>query len=318
MIDHNLIQYAFDEKGKRVSVFDVPTGKNTGCFCRICGNPLGAKNKDKSRDKVLGPYQKAAHFYHPPESNCQGESLIHILAKEVFRETKKLNFELEVINHLGKYIGKEEGFVEFEDVTIEEKINIKDGNWIRPDAIGFKEGKILHVEFANTSYVGYEKERQIKSKNINVVEIELNDPTINWNTYTEEKELKERIKELLHTKSIDSGNWVNNYDFQPLITKIVDTTLEDLENEKRAIQEKIELCQLELKKAIIGAIWEVEDLHAVDRILAFEQKRYYLNDDHFIINGEEIVIKEETFDELIKLKEICWKEWVRLKVNIYD
>lgn len=44
VIDHSYIQYAYTKEKGRVSIFDVPTGKNCGCFCRICGEALGAKN----------------------------------------------------------------------------------------------------------------------------------------------------------------------------------------------------------------------------------------------------------------------------------
>lgn len=180
MLNHNVIQYAYNENDKLVSIYDVPNGLNSGCICRICGEPLGAKNNGKTRDTILTSNQKIAHFYHPSDSNCKGETLVHIMAKKVFLKTKKLLFEVEIKNHRGEYLRMDEKFIEFDEVVLEKNIDVKTNKWIRPDSKAIKDSKELYVEFAYSSFVNIDKEDLIKSKNINVIEIELNVPDLDW------------------------------------------------------------------------------------------------------------------------------------------
>ena len=133
MLNHTVIQYAYNENDKLVSIYDVPNGLNSGCICRICGEPLGAKNNGKTRDTILTSNQKIAHFYHQSDSNCKGETLVHIMAKEVFLKTKKLLFEVEIKNHRGEFLRMEEKFIDFDEVVLEKNIDVKTNKWVRPD-----------------------------------------------------------------------------------------------------------------------------------------------------------------------------------------
>jgi hypothetical protein len=322
MLDHTIIQYAFNEKGERVSIYDVPNGRNSGCKCRICGEPLWARNKGKSIDSVLGPNQKVAHFYHPPESNCQGETLIHIMAKEVFKKTKKLLFDITINNHRDEYLRTERKFIEFDDVILEKNVDIKTNKWIRPDAKAIIDNKCVYVEFAYSSYIDFEKEDLIKSKKLNVIEIELNVPYIDWNDYQNEIKLENKITELLHEKSIASSNWINNYDLNSMFIEVIDTSEEEmkekLKEEKKRIERKNQRQLMEVKKEILNEILGLGSVRRVFPVLSFEGETHYFSDKHFLIENDEVSILKESCDELIKLKESYWRDWRRIEESQFD
>src|SRR5690606_1413849 len=148
-------------------------------------------NKGKKRETILRPNQRAAHFYHLTTSNCSGETLIHILAKEVFQESKKLLFQIERRNHLDEFLDYEEKMVEFDSVRIEKQIQLE-GHPVRPDAMAMVNGKKVLVEFAFTHGVGYEKEELIRNAKLDCIEIDLNVKWIVWNEFKTEEELKKR------------------------------------------------------------------------------------------------------------------------------
>lgn len=60
--------------GKLVSINDVERGLACGCECPECKSPLVANKGDK----------KIHYFSHHSNTNCNGESLLHILGKELF------------------------------------------------------------------------------------------------------------------------------------------------------------------------------------------------------------------------------------------
>ena len=96
--------------GKTVFIDDVPLGKKCGCICTKCKGPLIAKNRGKKR---------IHHFAHANETNCKGETLAHIEAKNIIEKEGYL--------WLPRYIGEgnyDTTKVDFDEVLIE-KIIIK-------------------------------------------------------------------------------------------------------------------------------------------------------------------------------------------------
>jgi hypothetical protein len=320
MNDHNLIQYAYNSEGERTSIFDVPTGINTGCFCRLCGSSLGAKNKDKTRETPIKENQKSAHFYHPPESNCKGETLVHIMAKEVLMKTKKLLFDTTYINQTGKELKISPEIIKFDNVILEKNVDIKSKKWIRPDAVAFLDKKKLYIEFAYSSFIKYEKEELIKSKNLNVIEIDLNTSNINWNDYQDVISLEHKVTEFLALENISSFNWINNYNFHSIITKTIDNSAEELELEKKREEKRLmieyEEQMMEIKKEMICAILELGNTSRVVPVLQFEQLTDYLSDEHFLIENNEIRVIESSLKELLSLKQTSWRDWQNIAKGI--
>lgn len=205
---HFVFSNALDENENWTSIYDVPTGKNSGCFCPVCKEPVGAKNKGKNRDTILSPKQKAAHFYHLPDSNCpyRGESLVHILAKEVFAETLKMNVPS---SHpmFESIVGKSQ-VVTFDDVFVEEHIPMVDG-WIRPDLIAIKNSKILLIEFVKTHYLEEEKEQIIVNRKLNCLEITIHD--IEYNIINPDiPKLKKDLENFLMGLDWVNADWIYN------------------------------------------------------------------------------------------------------------
>ncbi|RDY57928.1 hypothetical protein [Flagellimonas nanhaiensis] len=305
MIDHACVQYAYDKAGNRVSVFDVPWGKDTGCFCRICEEPLGAKNKGKTRETILKPNQKAAHFYHISASNCSGETLMHMLAKEVFQESKKLLFQIERRNHHNEFLDYEEKIVEFDEVVLEKQMLCGNSS-IQPDAIAVVKGKQLLVEFAFTHEVEYEKEELIQKAKLDCIEIYLNVNWIAWNEFKTEEELKQRITTFLHKECGMHQHWIYNEKYQGRPIKIIDYSKQEMELEKIDRQ----LATLELgKKEALTEVLGLKSRETLMRILNFEGRYDFLRDKNFYLKEDKVRVKEPVVEELMRFKEKYGQDW---------
>lgn len=72
------LTYALSAEGKLVHIDRVANGKECGCFCTYCGEPLQAKQGAKRKH----------HFSHLSGTECEAayESMLHLLAKEKIQE----------------------------------------------------------------------------------------------------------------------------------------------------------------------------------------------------------------------------------------
>ena len=72
------LTYALSAEGKLVHIDSVANGKECGCFCTYCGEPLQAKQGAKRKH----------HFSHLSGTECEAayESMLHLLAKEKIQE----------------------------------------------------------------------------------------------------------------------------------------------------------------------------------------------------------------------------------------
>ena len=131
--------------GKRVFVKKVPNGNACGCICSVCKAPLQARNEGKIRD---------TYFAHQSDSNCKGESLAHMEAKEIIKREKYiwvpfLEDPLERINF---------------DVVDDEKL-IADSNF-RADLVCETKDKEIVIEIIVTHGIDKEKGEYIKDHQI--------------------------------------------------------------------------------------------------------------------------------------------------------
>ena len=79
-----MIKYAWRIQDKKlISVDNVENGAKCNCVCPECGAKLNAKNGGNILDH---------HFAHINTEECAGaaETVLHLLAKDVFLETKSL------------------------------------------------------------------------------------------------------------------------------------------------------------------------------------------------------------------------------------
>ena len=213
---NGLLQLALNKKGELVSIYQVPTGKECDCFCPKCGEPLIAKNKNKTAGQILKEGQKIAHFSHTPDSECRGaeETAIHLLAKDVLKEFRTLLIPPLIVDSC---LVSSKRIEIFDKVEIEEPIKTRSFT-IKPDAILYKkfnnkEYKVL-VEFKKTHAVDIEKAEKIKKLNISCIEIDVNNIEV-----FKGKEINiEGIKSLLE-EDIYSKKWIYNSRSEELHSK---------------------------------------------------------------------------------------------------
>ena len=81
-MNHKLFGWAKNREGKTVCVSEVPKGKDCGCFCPFCDAELIARKGEV----------RMHHFAHIKGMECQYgyEASVHLLAKEVFQQTKTI------------------------------------------------------------------------------------------------------------------------------------------------------------------------------------------------------------------------------------
>lgn len=134
-----------------VFIDDVPNGKKCGCICSKCKDSLVAKNGGK---------KNVHHFSHSVDSNCKGESLSHLKAKEIIMRKKYL--WLPTVNENQK--------VKFD--YVEDEILIGDSNY-RADLICKTGNKSIIVEIVVTHDLDSDKSLFLKSHNVNTLIIDL-------------------------------------------------------------------------------------------------------------------------------------------------
>lgn len=159
--------------GRMVHVESVLPGKDCGCVCVECGQPLVASNKV--------PRVVAKYFRHDSGADCPGgyESAIHRAAKEVLLRLKRVSLpgRRERVR-LTARDGKEfERIVEIKprSVTADEAWEELWQDGMRPDVV-YKVGeRILYLEILVSHAVDQEKQAQIRERNIAALEIDLSD-----------------------------------------------------------------------------------------------------------------------------------------------
>lgn len=181
------------QNGRLVHIDDVATGLACNCVCSNCKHPLVAKNQGN---------QKAHHFAHHSVEECEGavESALHLLAKQVFFDTKSL-FTPDYHNYTPDNdisFLKEGKLIEFDSVVLEKSIEVK-GSRIVADAVGIKDGRELIVEFANTHFVDEEKHWKLEQMGLSSIEVDISDQPLDF----------EVIKEQLNT-NVNTKYWLNS------------------------------------------------------------------------------------------------------------
>lgn len=154
-----LLTMAIGKDGSLVHVDSVEKGLRCGCFCPHCKAPLYAKNGGAKREH---------HFAHAKGKECENayETALHMLAKEVIRETGVLT--------LPKYYaeGYPTGLVWLKDIQVEKK----DETWgFVPDAEGLMEnGERLLIEFFVSHKVDQKKRQIILENGLKCVQLDIN------------------------------------------------------------------------------------------------------------------------------------------------
>ena len=199
-MDCKLFGWAKNKDGKTVCVSDVPRGISCDCLCPHCGAPLLARKGNVRKH----------HFAHAKGMECQHgyEASVHLLAKEVFQETKTLCLPRFAVRR--EYTTEKERILihnsrrsknrdcEIHDpelielmrdfatdtpyyaddkqkppVTFDEILVEQFRGDVRPDAIAIKDGHELFVEFMFSHAVDNEKYQKMVESKSACVEIDL-------------------------------------------------------------------------------------------------------------------------------------------------
>lgn len=157
--------------GKMLEVSEVDRGAACGCLCPKCSSPLQA-NKGEKRQ----------YFSHHPryrKTHCEGalETAIHKMAKQVLIENHYLLVpELVVKESLERgyktyeleEVVSQRGISHFEDIQAE----VFHGG-IRPDVLGYTNGRPFYIEIAVTHFVDEGKREKIRASGIPTIEVDL-------------------------------------------------------------------------------------------------------------------------------------------------
>lgn len=153
-----MIKYAPDKNGKLHYIEDVATGLKCGCYCPECNALLIAKNGGSNREH---------HFAHESGLECEhaGETVLHLLAKEVLHETKQITTP--------RFNDFKEKTITFDDILTEERF----AGGRRADAVGvcYKDGdtRKLYIEFKVSHAVDEYKLNDIRKSGVSCIEYDL-------------------------------------------------------------------------------------------------------------------------------------------------
>jgi hypothetical protein len=224
------LTYAIKD-GHLVNISKVPNGDKCGCICPSCEEHLIARANISTKR-----YKKLPHFAHPSKPDCPGayESAIHLLAKEVLLETKRMqspdyHSDYNPKNENSKFCEISSELI-FDDIELEKR-RIESSDIIVVDGIGKIGNSEYFIEFANTHFIDEEKLNKIKNSNDLCIEVNLLDLPLD----------KDKIKEFFSQKS-NNIYWIYNrsLDFE------YEVYLEDLATKKKKAEE--EKKQIELRK----------------------------------------------------------------------
>lgn len=216
---NKLLKYALNEDNMLVHIKSVEKGLKCKCICPSCRQPLVAKNK--------GEY-KTPHFAHKSGYDCPGARMtaLHMLAQQILKKEKTIMLP----EYYGEYIKKESLRITFDEVSLEEPLEIQGKNF-RIDCVGYKQDKDnkehrLLVEILVTHKVDEEKRRMLESKGESCIEIDLSD--LLDTDYTAEK-LTLSLK-----NSSCYSKWINC----PVYDKLEEQKKKEEEERKRAERER--------------------------------------------------------------------------------
>ena len=159
--------------GKLVSIDNVENELACGCKCTKCGESLVVKNKGEIKEH---------HFAHTIDSDCNGESLKHYMAKKEIQEWKVLNLPAlppkprpfgVLYQNYPRY-----KMVTFEIVELEKRIG--DSKYFADVICTASSGKQLVIEIVVNHELGKAKEQYLKYNKITTLLIDVN----KWNHHT--------------------------------------------------------------------------------------------------------------------------------------
>ena len=195
------IAWGINSVGQYCHIKQVANGKACNCHCVDCGEPLIAYNSESS--------SKIEYFGHEQGSVCQGESVLHKVAKSILSDFASENQSILLPGYYGSSsgadcMGKEVISTYYE---LEPRIKIcraeaevRFGNIIIDSVIADASGRQVGIEIYVTNAKSNEDKKKFAQLDFEVVEIDIS--KVAWNVELEE------LRSLLIRKA--NRSWVND------------------------------------------------------------------------------------------------------------
>ncbi|HHU0028826.1 TPA: competence protein CoiA family protein, partial [Legionella pneumophila] len=179
------LPFAIDANNILLHISDVISGKNCNCFCPSCHSPLIAAKGNKIQH----------HFKHADLNECNNglESAIHLAAKKIILERKKLTLPEYVItasatDSWGYQYSNLETVVPDGTVILFDSVQAeKEIHGMRADLLAIKNNSRLIIEILYCHKVDDQKIMKIREAKISALEINLSDLTPqdvkDWETF---------------------------------------------------------------------------------------------------------------------------------------
>ena len=183
---NEIVTWAWNVEAQRMLHIDsVIRGDNCGCICKRCNKYLSARQGGKNRHSF-------AHQADDGECNFLGESSIHLLAKQLICDEKRI-----MVPSFERIIPQ--GMIEFESVEPEE--TLKEFG-LRPDVVGIdKNGEKWAIEICFSKPKSESQKAKYIEAKINCIEIFVTD--INPNQDENASELRHFLFE-----THDNREWI--------------------------------------------------------------------------------------------------------------
>ncbi|HCM0780006.1 TPA: hypothetical protein N2777_001640 [Vibrio parahaemolyticus] len=196
--------WALGNDGQVKYIKNVERGLKCDCKCPDCGTALVANQGSK----------KSWYFSHSSNTNCKGESALHLAAKQVLQNAAKSNLSIVTPSISGIVSQKD-----IMDYTHNKEWQIESNNFVLSEVTPEKSFKDLIVDVLCKNdrqetlvveiYVTHKKsdidKSKFKSENLNSIEIDLSD--LSWNSTEEqilEAVLNSAPRSWLYCNDIDS------------------------------------------------------------------------------------------------------------------
>ena len=191
-----ILKYGVDSQSQLIHI-DSPSllnGKECNVVCPKCGDKLIAK---KNGRKI------AHHFAHFGDTICSGlgETLTHLLAKQVFKKSRKLLLPPMFLDKSFKNEDNETKLITFEKVIPEEEYSQSNISFksFKPDAVAIFNNKTYLIEFVVSHKIDEDKKQKIKQSKLICIEIILN------------QNLNDEVSiQSIFEKETDCKKWISN------------------------------------------------------------------------------------------------------------
>ncbi len=281
-------QKKFLQSKKLVFVDNVDNGLACNCICTKCGGRLVAKANEEDKE-----YDKESHFAHYNQSDCNGESAIHIEAKRIIKKEKKIRLPSPI--PVGWEVNKD--VIRFDNVNDEKQIK---GSNYKADLVCQFSGKILLIEIVCTSDIKEDKREYLIKNQIPTIRLYFRNNILDYN----------QLPDNMDNQTIYSTNrdWVFNPEIgladeqKSLTNELIEDYLTIIDSNFKKIEDSIDYHKKEIEKLNNEERLIKNNLHIVPEEFLLEKikEKPFLYEKYFLTNEEKGLQFEEKVRTIFK------------------